>query len=75
MSFDNSSDGVAAVLAWLQGLPTPVSRVGIEGSAGHGRHLAAVLVAAGFDVREVPPRRTAERRRARRRPKTDVEDA
>lgn len=75
VSFDNSSDGVAAALAWLQGLDGSLVRVGIEGSSGHGRHLAAVLIAAGIDVREVPPRRTAERRRARRRPKTDVEDA
>lgn len=75
VSFDNSSDGVAAALGWLRGLDGPVARVGIEGSAGHGRHLAAALVTAGIDVREVPPRRTAERRRARRRPKTDVEDA
>jgi transposase len=33
------------------------------------------LTAAGFDVREVPAVRTAERRRRRRRPKTDREDA
>jgi transposase len=37
--------------------------------------LAERLVAAGYDVREVPPRRTAERRRARCAPKTDCQDA
>jgi transposase len=74
-SFDNSEAGVAAALGWLRGYAPAVARVGVEGSAGHGRHLAERLVEAGMDVREVPPRRTAERRRARRRAKTDVEDA
>lgn len=73
-SFDNSSSGLAGAVGWL-GAAGVISRIGVEGSAGHGRHLAARLVAAGFDVREVPPRRTAERRRARRRAKTDHEDA
>src|SRR4051812_23234317 len=73
-SFDNSSEGLGQLMAWLASLGS-VSRIGVEGSAGHGRHLAERLVTAGFDVREVPPRRTAERRRARRRAKTDREDA
>jgi transposase len=74
-SFDNTAAGVAAALRWLGDVEQPVARVGVEGSAGHGRHLAEALVEAGIDVREVPPRRTAERRRARRRAKTDREDA
>lgn len=74
-SFGNDAAGIAGVVGWLAELQVPVCRVGVEGSAGHGRHLVAVLVAAGHDVREVPPRRTAQRRRDRRRPKTDVEDA
>lgn len=73
-SFDNSSDGLGQALSWLTAVG-PVDRIGVEGSAGHGRHLAERLVRAGQDVREVPPRRTAERRRSRRRPKTDREDA
>jgi len=73
-SFGTSSEGVGLALAWLASVG-PVSRIGVEGSAGHGRHLAERLVTAGEDVREVPPRRTAERRRARRRAKTDREDA
>ena len=75
VSFGNDGPGVARALTWLAGLPVDLARIGVEGSGGHGRHLAQALVAAGHDVREVPPRRTAERRRARRRPKTDVEDA
>jgi transposase len=74
-TFDNRSDGIAALLAWLAGLAGQVMGVGVEGSAGHGRHAALALVGAGYDTREVPARRTAQRRRARRRPKTDVEDA
>jgi transposase len=74
-SFDNRSDGIVALLAWLAGLAGQVVRVGVEGSAGHGRHAALALVGAGYDTREVPARRTAQRRRARRRPKTDIEDA
>lgn len=74
-SFDNTGDGLQAAVVWLAGLGLEIVRVGVEGSAGHGRHLAERLVAAGYDTREVPPRRTAERRRARRRAKTDREDA
>jgi transposase len=74
-SFANSSSGVEEVVAWLQACAPAVLRIGLEGSSGHGRHLAERLVAAGYDVREVPPRRTAERRRARRAPKTDYDDA
>lgn len=33
------------------------------------------LAAAGYDVREVPASRTAQRRKRRRRPSTDIEDA
>jgi transposase len=73
-SFDNSTDGLDLAQAWLASVG-PVARIGVEGSAGHGRHVAERLVRGGHDVREVPPRRTAERRRARRRAKTDHEDA
>lgn len=72
--YDNTAAGLAEALVWLGGLG-PVVRFGIEGSAGHGRHLAVAAVEVGFDVREVPARRTAQRRRDRRRPKTDREDA
>jgi len=52
-----------------------VERVGVEGSASWGSHIAIALVAAGFDAREVPPQRSAAQRRARRLDKTDVIDA
>lgn len=73
-SFDNSCRGLAQLLDWLAAIGS-ITRVGVEGSAGHGRHLAQRLVDIGYDAREVPPRRTAERRRSRRRAKTDHEDA
>lgn len=74
-SFANSSSGLSEVMGWLSAAAPAVLRIGVEGSSGHGRHLAERLVAAGYDVREVPPRRTAERRRARRTPKTDYHDS
>jgi transposase len=74
ISVDNDAEGIASVRCWLQHLGE-IARVGIEGSAGHGQQLAVALIEAGHDVREVPARRTAQRRRERRRPKTDREDA
>lgn len=52
-----------------------IDRVGVEGSGSNGRHLAAALMLAGFDVREVPPRRAAQWRQVDRRSKTDRIDA
>ena len=75
MSFANTDDGLRQTLQWLADQPVEIVRIGIEGSAGHGRHVAERLAAAGYDTREVPTRRTAERRRARRRAKSDHEDA
>jgi transposase len=75
MSFANTGDGLRHALQWLADRSVEIVRVGIEGSAGHGRHVAERLAAAGYDIREVPTRRTAERRRARRRAKNDHEDA
>ncbi len=74
-SFDNTGDGLQRALRWLTDRPGEIVRIGIEGSSGHGRHVAELLAAAGYDIREVPTRRTAERRRARRRAKSDREDA
>jgi transposase len=74
-SFRNDPEGFRKILAWMDGLDIKVTRVGVEGSASWGRHLAAFLGTAGYDVREVPPTRTTDRRHRRRRPKTDREDA
>lgn len=74
-TFAVTSDGVADLLTWLRSRPVEVARIGIEGSAGWGLPVAEFLVEAGLDVREVNPARTSDRRRRRRRPKTDREDA
>lgn len=52
-----------------------VEQVGVEGIASWGQHVAIALVAAGFDVREVPAQRSAQQRRSRRLAKTDAIDA
>jgi len=74
-SFPTSPEGLADVLALLDSFEFAIGRIGVKGSAGLGRHVAAFLVAAGYLVREVQANRTAERRRRRRRHKTDREDA
>uniref|UniRef100_UPI0038B2CB5C IS110 family transposase n=1 Tax=Micromonospora acroterricola TaxID=2202421 RepID=UPI0038B2CB5C len=63
------------LLTFLLGVDLIVDRVGVEGSGFLGRPVVLALVAAGYDVREVQANRTAERRKRRRRAKTDVEDA
>lgn len=72
-SFDNSGVGYLAAVDVLTA--HGVRRVGIEGSASWGVHVAVALVAGGFDTREVPPSRTAAQRRSRRLDKTDAVDA
>jgi transposase len=74
-SFATSPKGLAEALALLDSFEFAIGRIGVEGSAGLGRHVTQALVAAGYDVREVQANRTAERRRRRRRHKTDREDA
>ena len=74
-SFATSPDGLSEALELLDGFEFAIGRIGVEGSAGLGRHVAECLSAAGYDVREVQANRTAERRRRRRRHKTDREDA
>jgi hypothetical protein len=72
-SFPSTSAGFDDAIAMLDG--DGVARVGVEGSGSNGRHLAVALVMAGLDVREVPPRRSAEHRVRRHRGKTDRSDA
>lgn len=74
-TFAITPEGMVELLAWLEHLDVRVARIGIEGSGGWGRPVAQFLIQAGFDVREVNPARTSDRRQRRRRPKTDREDA
>ena len=64
-SFPTAPDGLTDMLALLDSFGFAIGRIGVEGSAGLGRHVAGFLVAAGYDVREVQANRTAERRRRR----------
>jgi hypothetical protein len=56
-TFDNSSCGYVAAIELLN--TQGVARVGVEGSASWGSHVAVALAAAGVDAREVP--RNAQR--------------
>jgi transposase len=72
-SFPNTAAGFVDAIDMLT--THSVQVVGVEGSASWGSHVAIAVVAAGFDAREVPGRRSAAQRRARRLDKTDVVDA
>ena len=75
LSFAVTESGIAELLALLQSTSLSIDRVGVEGSGGLGRPVMLALAAAGYEVREVQANRTADRRKRRRRAKTDVEDA
>lgn len=74
-TFDIEPQGMVDLAGWLDGVGVQIDRIGIEGSASWGLPVTQFLVSAGFDVREVNPARTSDRRRRRGRPKTDREDA
>ncbi len=63
-SFDNDPAGHRELLGWTSELGTDV-RIGLEGSASYGAAAARSLVAAGREVREVPPQ-LSHRARPRR---------
>jgi transposase len=74
-TFDNDPSGHRALLEWSQTM-APQPRVGIEGSASFGASAARFLLAAGLEVREVPPHLSRrERLRTRRAGKSDPADA
>ena len=72
--FANDHDGHAQALTWATEFG-PVTRWGIEGASGLGRPIAEFLVAAGCDVRDVPPHKTSIRQRGRHEGKTDRLDS
>ncbi len=72
-AFPNTADGYVAATDLLDA--HGVARVGVEGSAKWGAHVAVALAAAKFDAREVPAPRSAAQRRSRRLDKTDAVDA
>lgn len=74
-SFAIDPVGIEDMLTVLLDTELVIDRIGVEGSASLGQPVVLALAAAGYDVREVQPNRTADRRRRRRRAKTDIEDA
>ncbi|MDE0116595.1 MAG: transposase [bacterium] len=72
-AFSNTVAGYGATIDLLAA--HGVERVGVEGSAKWGAHVAIALSAAGFDTREVPASRSAAQRRSRRLDTTDAVDA
>lgn len=73
-AFKVSGDGHRAMQAWAIEFG-PITTWGVEGASALGRHTAVFLAAAGYDVRDVCPTRTAEQARRRRQGKTDALDA
>lgn len=72
-SFDNNAVGYLAAIDVVRA--HRVELVGVEASASWGSHVAVASPSASFDVREVPPQRSAAQRRSRQIDKTDVVDA
>ena len=74
-TFPNDPAGHRRLLAWAAST-VPAARIGVEGSSVYGAALARFLLAAGNDVREVPPQLSRhERVRTRRAGKSDPGDA
>jgi transposase len=72
--FGNDVAGYTEAVSWA-GESGAVERWGVENAASLGRHLAKFLVDDGFDVRDVPPHRTARRGRGRHEGKSDIIDS
>jgi transposase len=73
--FASDPEGLAALVAWVQGLG-PDTLVGVEGSSSYGAPAARALAGAGVEVRETPPHLSRrERTRSRRAGKSDPGDA
>jgi transposase len=74
-TFPNDPAGHRRLQVWAQAV-VPAARIGVEGSSVYGAAAARFLLAAGHDVREVPPHLSRhERVRTRRAGKSDPGDA
>lgn len=74
-TFGCDPEGLAELVGWARPLAAH-GRVGVEGSASYGAPVARLLLAAGLEVREVPPQLSRrERGRTRRAGKSDPGDA
>lgn len=72
--FANDGAGHIEAVDWANA-HGEIDRWGIENAASLGRHLAEFLIDDGFDVRDVPPHRTARRGRGRHQGKSDIVDS
>lgn len=72
--FGNDPGGHDALARWAYGLEHEI-RIGIECSGSYGSRLARRLIAAGFDVYEVPANLTHRESRRQGRGKSDTIDA
>jgi transposase len=72
--FSNDTAGYLDSVEWAKDHGA-IDRWGIENAASFGRHLSEFLIADGFDVRDVPPHRTARRGRGRHEGKSDIIDS
>src|SRR5258706_10456920 len=74
-TFPNDPAGHRRLQVWAEAV-VPAARIGVEGSSVYGAAAARFLLAAGHDVREVPPHLSRyERVRSRRAGKSDPGDA
>jgi transposase len=74
-TFACDPEGLGDLVRWARQLATD-GRIGVEGSASYGAPAARWLLAAGLEVREVPPHLSRDERRRTRRPgKSDAGDA
>jgi transposase len=74
-TFGCDPEGLAELVRWARRLAAD-GRIGVEGSASYGAPVARMLIAAGLEVREVPPHLSRrERVRTRRAGKSDPGDA
>src|SRR5258708_28516658 len=74
-TFPNDPAGHRRLQVWAEAV-VPAARIGVEGSSVYGAAAARFLLAAGHDVREVPPHPSRyERVPTRRAGKGDPADA
>jgi len=75
LTLSNSPAGYRALIDWLVDHDASDAVIGVESPGSYGRCLVAALVAAGFDVLQVPAWRTHRERHRRGPGKTDPGDA
>jgi transposase len=75
LSLPNNPAGYRRLIDWLVDHDAAEATVGVESPGSYGRCLVTALIAAGFEVLQVPAWRTHRERRRRGPGKTDPGDA